>query len=837
MPAPSGPVVVDLQALQSPSFRARGIGRYAQEWAIAVEGLRPDLVGSYLLNPSLPPPGAIEALLATGKLHYADAPDAIGERSRILHSLGPLDTAVGVRDLWPAAAHRAGLALTATVYDCIPALDPDAQLADRAERSRYRVRLELVRAARQLHVLSRAVGDDLRRLLGIAEDRIVVAGAAPSAWFVPPADRSAAAARARAKVPRLEASYVLYPTGNHPRKNNELLVRAWSLLPPAVGRSRQLVLAGDLPASTVHHLEQVAATLGVAGSVVAAGHVDDELLLELYQGAELVCFPSLAEGFGLPVAEALACGTPVVASDRPSLDELLPSSCRFDPEDPSSIASSIAAALAPSAGSAGASSSPPPAPPMRWTEVASRTTAAFDALLGTPLRAVPRARRARVAFVSPLPPSPTGVAAYSYRLLDALQATGEVEIDAFADGPTGQQEAPEGIAVHRARSLVAVELARGGYDAVVYTLGNSHHHLGALAMLRQRRGTVLSHDVRLTNLYRHESGDPGLLPGGLGRAIRAMYGNGLPAGLGDDGAISAADAARYGVLMAREAVAGSDRFLVSSQAAATLAMLDVGTDLAERLAVLPFAVGVPGAAHGAAFAEAGAPAPAGLPRPLEARWGRGASVAGERPIVAHFGIVDPVKDPELLLEAFALARDRLPGALLAYVGPIGDEPALRLARRAAELGVAGDLVLTGPLDPAPYRSWLEQVGVAVQLRRSSNGEASAAVGECLASGVATVVTDLGWASDLPDDAVVKVPAAIGARPLADVLTELGNDGPRRAALAASARAEAARRSFARTAQALLELLVPTRRDRRRDPGDHPARPLAPRPAPTGTARR
>ncbi len=83
-PESAGTVVVDLQALQSPSSRTHGIGRYATNWALAIERLRPDLVGTYLLNPDLPPPGPIEELVSTGKVAYRGAPDAISPQAREL---------------------------------------------------------------------------------------------------------------------------------------------------------------------------------------------------------------------------------------------------------------------------------------------------------------------------------------------------------------------------------------------------------------------------------------------------------------------------------------------------------------------------------------------------------------------------------------------------------------------------------------------------------------------------------------------------------------------------------------------------------------------------------
>jgi len=813
-PESAGTVVVDLQALQSPSSRTHGIGRYAANWALAIERLRPDLVGTYLLNPDLPPPGPIEELVSTGKVAYRGAPDAISPQARVFHALSPFDLAVETSAIWPSQADARDLVLSVTVYDLIPARDPATELVDIGERRRYRTRLELVRSAAALQVLSAAVGEDLVTRLGVAPQRVHVVGAAPDDRFRPAPSHDAATEHAirLLRSAGLARPYVLCPSGSHPRKNNERIVGAWSRLGDAVW-DRQLVITGELPESTAHHLRHLASQAAVADPVVVTGFVGDDDLVALYQGADLVCFPSLAEGFGLPVAEARACGVTVVCSDRPPLDELVAPENRFDPEDVDDIARVIAAALG---------RHDPGAAPSRelgriasWPEVAARSAEVFEDLVaGSARRARPRGGRQRalprVAFVTPLPPAPSGVAAYNFRLIEELVATNEVTLDVFADGPTPSPTAPAGAPVYAAPALAAIERLTGRYDRVVYTLGNSHHHLGALALLRERPGVVVSHDVRLTNLYRHETGDPGLLPHGLAGRIREMYGESLPPRLGAFNEVGAEDLARYGLLMAREAIGLSEVFLVTSRAAAALARVDAGPLLAGRVDILPFAVESPRDSR-SAFAET-TEAPDGCP--IAARWwGRSPEPRDDQSVVAHFGIVDPVKAPELLVDAFAaLVRGARhdDAAMLAFVGPVSQDLARALADRASAQGIGDRLALTGPLPQERYRAWLAAATLAVQLRRSFNGEASAAVGECLASGVPTVATNLGWLRELPGAAVELVPAAVDAEGLASVLAGLLIDPARRRLLAGAGRDFAAHQTFAATAHALLAAVLPER---------------------------
>jgi len=83
------------------------------------------------------------------------------------------------------------------------------------------------------------------------------------------------------------------------------------------------VITGEFDGPTLHHFQHLAVEFGISGRVIAPGVVDDDTLLALYQGAELVCFASLAEGFGLPIAEAAATGTPVIGPDVAPMSDLL----------------------------------------------------------------------------------------------------------------------------------------------------------------------------------------------------------------------------------------------------------------------------------------------------------------------------------------------------------------------------------------------------------------------------------------------------------------------------------------------------------------------------------
>ncbi|MBX5441077.1 MAG: glycosyltransferase family 4 protein, partial [Solirubrobacteraceae bacterium] len=133
-------------------------------------------------------------------------------------------------------------------------------------------------------------------------------------------------------------------SARRPHKNLPRLLEALALIPA----ERRPVLV--VPGYGTFHDDALAADvarLGIAGDVRMLGWVDDAELEGLYAEAAVFVFPSLYEGFGLPVLEAMARGVPVACSDRGALREVAGDAARvFDPERPRAIADAIEAILA-----------------------------------------------------------------------------------------------------------------------------------------------------------------------------------------------------------------------------------------------------------------------------------------------------------------------------------------------------------------------------------------------------------------------------------------------------------------------------------------------------------
>ncbi len=201
-----------------------------------------------------------------------------------------------------------------------------------------------IRQARRIVTPSDYVKRTLREEYGVPPEKIVVAPNGTDPFFLePPAPDALAAASARMGADR----FLLYVGALAPHKNVAGLVRAFARLPLGGAERLRLALVG---ASVGRYQDEVLVPLirelGLGDRVVLTGYVDDERLRALYHCATALVLPSFGEGFGLPVLEAMACGTAVVTSRVTALPEAAGDAALYvDPTKPDDIAAAMACLL------------------------------------------------------------------------------------------------------------------------------------------------------------------------------------------------------------------------------------------------------------------------------------------------------------------------------------------------------------------------------------------------------------------------------------------------------------------------------------------------------------
>jgi glycosyltransferase involved in cell wall biosynthesis len=231
-----------------------------------------------------------------------------------------------------------------TIHDLIPIVMPEY-------RGSGLVRLYtslVASAASRAHLVltdSEASKRDILSHLKVRDNRVRVVHLAPAPHYRP-IDDHAHLETIRHKY-ALPDSFVLWLSGFDVRKNAQALLHAYTWVRSALGDDYPLVMAGKLPANDTPFFPDprcIAAELGVTEVIHFPGWVDEADKPGLYSAATVFVFPSRYEGFGLPILEAMACGTPVVTSNVASLPELAGAAAfQIQPDDSRQLGAAIIA--------------------------------------------------------------------------------------------------------------------------------------------------------------------------------------------------------------------------------------------------------------------------------------------------------------------------------------------------------------------------------------------------------------------------------------------------------------------------------------------------------------
>ena len=525
-----------------------------RELAHALGRWHEELELTFVTTRELPVPvSVVEQLSPYGPVRHADDRELEGDA--IYHIPSPFEPSA-IESLWPPSIRDRQLVVT--LHDLIPAVFPDEQMPDVGVRRAYWARAELMRQAELVLSVSQATARDAVRLLAVPEHRLAVTGGGVSEDFHPPESRDAARADLRRLRPEIDEEFVLYTGGMDFRKNVGGLLQAYRDLPRELRDRYKLVLVGRLgPDDPRGPFGEQAEALGLADRVVFTGFVTDEELVRLYQATSLFVFPSLYEGFGLPVVEALACGAPALAGRNSSLVELVEDdTALFDAADPGDIRAALERGLGDEDVRARLCA-PEIAERFSWRNIGDLTAAAYADLPPNRPRA---ARRLRLLAVAPL----AGDHEQTTReLLEVL--AGRCDVDLLVENGA-EVTPPPGIECVRVGGLARVERLRE-YDETLYCLAGEPEYALPLNLLRQRPGLVLAYGVRLAGVYAAASTEqPELEPRRFGDIVRSLY----PAHEPD--APEALEAA--GLTMAREAIGAAKAFFVYDEAELPLARLD-----------------------------------------------------------------------------------------------------------------------------------------------------------------------------------------------------------------------------------------------------------------------
>ena len=628
-------------------------------------------------------------------------------------------------DVTPRVVTDLDMKVAAIIHDVIPQRFPERYLTNDHARLQTRLRTLTCRSIDRFCANSTFTADTSAVELGVPRERITVVGAVIEPQFTLKAPDGGTG---RGAVRSLARRTVLAVTGADQRKNTERLVTAWSRLPAQTRQDSELIIACAAPQSTLDHWNHLAVYQGVGDNVRFTGEVADGELVALMQDASLGVMPSLEEGFGLPIAEMVACGTPVLCSSTSSMPEVAGcDDALFDPYDVEDIARLLDRAITDERFRLRVLSEETERL-QRWTEqhVGGEILSALQA------RARPRRVRMNrpmsIAVVAPHPGSKSGIGAYTEMVLEQWSVEDEVisldDCSATVERLTSRpSQRPAVGAGALGRTFRAHDV-----DHLVIALGSSEHH--AVSLERAASGGA--------HLWLHEATalgaviGPAHFGGGERWARQRMSALGIDVPEGDE-VMNPGELHASGVTGLDKAIREARSLIVTSQQAVNTLTEVFGSSLPPTVVI-----------------------------PLAHPDRRQSTIGGNR--VISFGVVDDNKRPEKLVEMLVECH----AIHLELVGAITDERHQYLVQLAERLSVADRLTIHGRVEDEMLDELFQNVRCAVQLREGHPGQMSAAICELLARGV-PVVTNMTTHGDghealfvvEGDAAVVKAVESLG----------------------------------------------------------------------------
>lgn len=753
-------ILLDLQGIQTES-RFRGIGRYASSFAkavirnkgsheviIALNGLLSESIDSIRTD--------FLGLIPEENIHIWYAPGPVNEiqndnaarrknaeliREAFLLSLQP--DVIYLSSLFEGYVDDAITSIgrfdkttpvSVSLYDLIPLLNPKDYLDLNADYAQfYKRKIEFLMRAESLLAISTFSAEECLKYLEISADKLVDVSTAIESTFRP-INLSQDDIRRMQSRYSLDKPFIMYSGGGDQRKNLTRLIEAYSLLPSGVREKFQLLLVGKLSIQEEESFRLAAASYGLLkGDLSFTGFVSDDNLVELYNSCDLFVFPSWHEGFGLPVLEAMSCGAPVICSNNSSLPEVVGlKEAMFDPWDVSAISEKILSALTdPSFKKRLCEHGLQRSKLFSWDRTARKAIQSWEALVENrdlkpePLPAI----KPKLAYVSPLPPQKTGIAAYSRELLQVLTQYYDIYLISSQKIEGHWSE----LNCH-VRSVDWFRFNANKFDRVIYHFGNSPFHDYMLSLLVEFPGVVVLHDFYMSGLMSWMANfqdNCGIWPQSVYRAHGYLA---LANYYRSDQIGRLAYPANFYVLQYATGV------IVHSKFAFDLAHAWYPAYSTQNWVSIPL-LRVP---------------------PIDFNKAEAKEKLGFKKtdfIICSFGFIDPVKLNDRLIRCWnesLLSDDE--NCFLIFVGENhGGDYGDTLNKLVKDLDFDGRIRITGYVAPELFNQYLMAADLAVQLRSSSRGETSAAALDCMNYGLPLIVNGNGSMAELDSDSVCSLP--------------------------------------------------------------------------------
>ena len=636
----------------------------------------------------------------------------------------------------------------AILYDFIPFIFQNEYSLDKAAKNEYYEILSQLNKFDLFLSISETTRQDAINLLGISSEKIINILGAPNPIF---SKKELSEVEKSQVLDRFGVSrpFIFYVSGDDFRKNKAGLIRAYAKLPREVIASHQLVInSGE---ENINGLLKLAIGFGLSvKDIILLPRVDDNDLINLLNLCKLFVFPSLYEGFGLPILDAMACGAPVIAANNSSLPDVIGrSDALFDASNEDEITAAILKAVNDDAFRWDLSAyGLQRARQFSWESSANQTWDRIGSLLDrkSDFPVEIDNNRLRIAYVSPLPPQRSGISEYSADLLPYLVKY--FNVDLFVDiGIDVDENIKRQFQIFPLTQLLA---NKENYATVVYQQGNSAFHSHMQQLQQQFPGVVVLHDFFLSHLVAHETVPSGTFTKCLDEShgMRSLI----------DFQLRGLDVIwdwpiNWPILRhARELIVHSNflnelckqyfgggwtpNFNVVKQIYVNqLHYVDDSARLASRYKL---------------------------------------KIEPDDFVCCTFGMITPHKLPELLIKSVPFMLNSIGNHVrLVFIGEFGSlEYQNEIMGLVNNLKLSGHIKFIGYASREDYLNYISCANLAIQLRARSRGETSRAVLDCLGYGLPTIVNSHGTLNDYDNETVFKISTYPSPEELGAAVTQI-----------------------------------------------------------------
>lgn len=624
-----------------------------------------------------------------------------------------------------------GVRVISTVYDIIPYVMKDKYLSDKNTFNWYMKCVENLRWSDELFVISESVKTDLVKYLNFSPDNIKTIWGGVDGKYKPTNISDTEKSLLLDKF-GINRDFIMCTGGEDGRKNLDGLIRAYALLPDNLKNSYQLVVVCKLSENGMSKLKDIAKSHNVERNVVFTNFVTDEELVKFYNLATLMAFPSKYEGFGLPIVEAWACGTPVLTADNSSLCEIAGDSAVLVNAD---IDQSIADGMTKMLSDKNILS--------EYSEKGQKRVTLFNWKLindhiihlinniKTEKISLSKPERLKIAFFTPLPPLESGIADYSQDIINALCRY--CDIDVFVEETYNAESVfPENVAMYSHRSYPA---RHDRYADTIFQVGNSEYHFYMYKYIREYHGTVVLHDYNLHGAFYHYAIT-------LCKGNYDLYKTFIDTDFSDtENYIQAlrngsANPDLYGIETNSYLTDSADRIIVHSEYSRKKLLQK---NIERNVTVIPL------------YAEI-------LPLADRRTVKQKNNFPADKIVISALGGIHHTKRIVPVLKAFSRLRSEKSNIHLMLVGKPAEDIKPEIEQIISSGNLGDSVTVTGYTDIEKFKEYIDMSDVCLNLRYPYNGETSGSLMRILAKGRCVVVNDIGSFSEIPDNACVKLPS-------------------------------------------------------------------------------